>query len=55
MTITNDSQRLSSSQIDKMIVEAERFKARDLAIAARLNAINDLEVSYLLPEAGDFI
>lgn len=46
MTITSDSQRLSSSQIDKMIAEAERFREKDLAFAARQAAMADLEVSH---------
>lgn len=45
MTIRSENQRLTSSQIQRMLEEAERFKEQDLAFAARLAAINDLEVS----------
>lgn len=45
VTITSDSLRLSSSQIEKMIAEAERFREKDLAQLAQQRAMADLEVS----------
>jgi L1 cell adhesion molecule like protein len=43
ITIKNDKGRLSKEEIEKMVSEAERFKADDEAVAARIKARNDLE------------
>nr|Q06248.1 RecName: Full=Heat shock 70 kDa protein IV; Short=HSP70 IV [Paracentrotus lividus]CAA43653.1 heat shock protein protein [Paracentrotus lividus] len=43
ITITNDSDRLSKDDIDRMINDAERFKAEDDAQRERINAKNQLE------------
>jgi heat shock protein 1/8 len=45
MTIKSDNMRLTERQIERMIAEAQRFEARDKALAARQVALNDLEVS----------
>ena len=46
ITITNDSSRLSKEEIDKMVEEAEKFKADDEAVQQRIEAKNKLE-NYL--------
>ena len=46
ITITNDKERLSKEEIDRMVAEAERFKADDEANKARIEAKNGLE-NYL--------
>jgi len=43
ITITNDKGRLSKEDIDRMVEEAERYKAEDEAAAARITAKNGLE------------
>ncbi|CAI4430088.1 BBM_1a_G0015530.mRNA.1.CDS.1 [Saccharomyces cerevisiae] len=43
ITITNDKGRLSKEDIDKMVVEAEKFKAEDEQEAQRVQAKNQLE------------
>lgn len=43
LTITNDSGRLSKEQIEKMVMDAERFKAEDNAHKERVDAKNKLE------------
>lgn len=43
ITIKNDKGRLSKDEIDRMVAEAERFKADDEAVASRVKARNDLE------------
>jgi heat shock protein 1/8 len=43
ITITNDKGRLSQSEIDKMVAEAERYKAEDDANRQRVEAKNGLE------------
>lgn len=43
ITITNDSGRLSQSQIDDMVKNAEKFRQEDEAIAKRIEAKNQLE------------
>ena len=43
ITITNDKGRLSKEQIDKMVAEAEKFKAEDDAIKQKVEAKNQLE------------
>ncbi|KAJ7685113.1 heat shock cognate 70 [Mycena polygramma] len=43
ITITNDKGRLSKEEIDRMVEEAERYKAEDEAAAARITAKNGLE------------
>ena len=43
ITITNDSGRLSRSDIDRMVSEAEKFKEEDEAQRARMEARNKLE------------
>ncbi|KAJ6496608.1 heat shock cognate 70 [Mycena vitilis] len=43
ITITNDKGRLSKEEIDRMVEEAERYKAEDEAAAARITSKNGLE------------
>ncbi|KAJ7092103.1 heat shock cognate 70 [Mycena crocata] len=43
ITITNDKGRLSKEEIDRMINEAEQYKAEDEAAAARITSKNALE------------
>ncbi|KAL2919450.1 Hsp70 chaperone [Polyrhizophydium stewartii] len=43
ITITNDKGRLSQAEIDRMVAEAEKFKAEDDEIARRVGARNGLE------------
>ncbi len=43
ITITNDKGRLSKEEIDRMVNEAEKYRAEDEAAAARITAKNGLE------------
>jgi len=43
ITITNDKGRLSKEEIERMVEEAEKYKAEDEAAAARITAKNGLE------------
>ncbi|PNH12564.1 Heat shock cognate protein [Tetrabaena socialis] len=43
ITITNDRGRLSGADIEKMLKEAEEFKAQDLETRERIDAKNELE------------
>lgn len=43
ITITNDKGRLSQEDIERMVSEAEKFKAEDEEAAARIGAKNGLE------------
>ncbi|KAJ7251953.1 heat shock cognate 70 [Mycena rebaudengoi] len=43
ITITNDKGRLSQDEINRMVSEAERYKAEDEAVAARIQTKNGLE------------
>jgi L1 cell adhesion molecule like protein len=43
ITITNDKGRLSKEEIERMVQEAEKYKAEDEAAAARITAKNGLE------------
>ncbi|KAL1846379.1 Hsp70 chaperone [Paecilomyces lecythidis] len=43
ITITNDKGRLSKEDIERMLAEAEKYKAEDEAEAARIQAKNGLE------------
>ena len=43
ITITNDIGRLSASDIERMVAEAERFKQQDEAVRKRIEAKNGLE------------
>jgi L1 cell adhesion molecule like protein len=43
--ITNDKGRLSKEEIERMLAEAEKYKAEDEAESARISAKNGLEVS----------
>jgi L1 cell adhesion molecule like protein len=43
ITITNDSGRLSAEQIQKMVADAEKYKAEDEAASERIKAKNGLE------------
>ncbi|KAL3251304.1 hypothetical protein ABHI18_010715 [Aspergillus niger] len=43
ITITNDKGRLSKEEIERMLAEAEKFKAEDEAEASRIQAKNGLE------------
>ncbi|KAK4700428.1 heat shock 70kDa protein 1/2/6/8, partial [Phenoliferia sp. Uapishka_3] len=49
ITITNDKGRLSKEEIERMVSEAEQYKAEDEAATARISAKNGLETySYNL-------
>ncbi|KAL2424506.1 Heat shock 70 kDa protein [Exophiala dermatitidis] len=43
ITITNDKGRLSKEEIERMLADAEKYKAEDEAEAARISAKNGLE------------
>jgi heat shock protein 1/8 len=43
ITITNDKGRLSKEEIDRMVNEAEKYRAEDEAAAARITSKNGLE------------
>ena len=43
ITITNDKGRLSKEEIERMLAEAEKYKAEDEAEAGRIQAKNGLE------------
>lgn len=43
ITITNDRGRLSQAEIDRMVEEAEAYKAEDAALVRRIEAKNELE------------
>lgn len=43
ITITNDKGRLSKEEIERMVNDAEKYKAEDEAAAARIAAKNGLE------------
>ena len=43
ITITNDKGRLSKEEIDRMVAEAEKFKAEDDAMKQKIEAKNQLE------------
>lgn len=43
ITITNDTNRLSQEEIEKMVKEAEKYKAEDDAIKEKIEAKNHLE------------
>jgi len=43
ITITNDKGRLSKEEIEKMVNDAEKFKAEDEAVAAKVQAKNGFE------------
>jgi len=43
IAITNDSDRLSQADIDKMVADAEKFAAEDAAVKERIAAKNGLE------------
>ncbi|CCM02072.1 uncharacterized protein FIBRA_04148 [Fibroporia radiculosa] len=43
ITITNDKGRLSKEEIERMVSEAEKYKAEDEAAAARITSKNALE------------
>jgi L1 cell adhesion molecule like protein len=43
ITITNDKGRLSKDEIEKMVSDAEKYKAEDEAVANRITAKNGLE------------
>ena len=43
ITITNESSRLSKEDIDRMVSEAEKFKAEDDAVRERIESKNKLE------------
>ena len=43
ITITNDKSRLSKEEIEKMVNDAEKFKAEDEAVAKKVLAKNGLE------------
>merc|ERR1711990_771002 len=45
ITITNDKGRLSKEEIEKMVNEAERFKADDEAAKEKVQAKNELEAA----------
>jgi len=43
ITITNDSNRLSKEEVERMVSEAEKFKADDEEVMAKIEAKNKLE------------
>jgi len=43
ITITNDKGRMSAEEIERLVAEAEKFKAEDEAVRARIEAKNGLE------------
>merc|ERR1719324_530114 len=43
ITITNDKGRLSKEEVERMVAEAEKYKAEDEANAKRIQAKNELE------------
>lgn len=43
ITITNDKGRLSKEEIERMVADAEKFKAEDAALHERIQARNELE------------
>lgn len=43
ITITNDKSRLSKEEIEKMVADAEKYKAQDDLIKKRIEAKNGLE------------
>ena len=43
ITITNDKGRLSKEEIEKMVADADKFKAQDDAIRKKVEAKNGLE------------
>ena len=43
ITITNDKGRLSKEEVERMIGEAEKYKAEDEAVLARISAKNGIE------------
>ncbi|KZP24202.1 heat shock protein 70 [Athelia psychrophila] len=52
ITIANDKNRLSKDDIERMLREAEQYKADDEAAAARIQSKNDLELySYNLRDS----
>ncbi|EPY51819.1 heat shock protein S [Schizosaccharomyces cryophilus OY26] len=54
ITITNDKGRLSKEDIDRMVAEAEKYKAEDEAEASRIQAKNHLEsYAYSLRNSMD--
>ncbi|BGP26271.1 Hsp70 chaperone [Rhodotorula toruloides] len=54
ITITNDKGRLSKEEIERMVSEAEKYKAEDEAAAARITAKNGLETyAYSLRNSVD--
>ncbi|GAA5857537.1 hypothetical protein JCM3766R1_000630, partial [Sporobolomyces carnicolor] len=54
ITITNDKGRLSKEEIERMVSEAEKYKAEDEAAAERITAKNGLEsFAYNLRNAVD--
>ncbi|EPX73548.1 heat shock protein S [Schizosaccharomyces octosporus yFS286] len=54
ITITNDKGRLSKEEIDRMVADAEKYKAEDEAEAARIQAKNHLEsYAYSLRNSMD--
>ncbi|EPY51190.1 heat shock protein S [Schizosaccharomyces cryophilus OY26] len=54
ITITNDKGRLSKEEIDRMVADAEKYKAEDEAEAARIQSKNHLEsYAYSLRNSMD--
>ena len=58
ITITNDKGRLSKEDIERMVNEAEKFKAEDEQQREKIDARNKLEsyvfsIKQILPENGD--
>ena len=43
ITITNDKGRLTKEDIERMVQEAEKFKAEDEAVKKKVDAKNNLE------------
>lgn len=53
LQITNDKGRLSKEEIERMVNEAEKYKAEDEAAASRITAKNGLE-TYGAPSPSSF-
>jgi L1 cell adhesion molecule like protein len=52
ITISNEKGRLSKEDIERMVNDAEKYKAEDEAAAAKVQAKNGLEVCPLLSFAS---
>ena len=51
ITITNDNSRLSSEDIERMIIESEKYKRDDLEIQKKMEARNEFETTLYQTES----